>query len=338
MRRGIKLEGAVVVVTGGSSGVGRAIAHAFAKERCRVVLLARNQLGLSKAAEEIQQLGGEALIIPTDVSDAAQVEAAAAQIIERFGGIDIWVNNAMVTALSPAFDMKPSEFQRITEVNYLGAVYGTLEALKHMRPRNEGLILQVGSALAYRSIPLQSAYCATKAAMRGFTDSVRCELDYEKSKVRISMLELPAVNTPQFDVGHSHMNRRMRPVGKIFQPEVIGQAAVYVAKKRRPTRELVIAHTTLEAIVGQKFIPGLLDRYLSRAAWGGQMTDEPLDPKRPDNLLQPVPFDPGTHGRFDDSAHTFSVELFLREHAGKLAAALTVLGGAAWLGRRLRAA
>lgn len=333
---GKALRGKVVVVTGASSGVGRAIAHGFAKEGAKLALLARNEPALENAASEVRALGGEALVVPTDVSIASEVDAALEKVLERFGDLDIWVNNAMVTALAPAVEMTAVEFERITDVNYLGAVYGTVAALRHLRKKDEGLVLQVGSALVYRSIPLQSAYCATKAAMRGFTDSVRCELLHEKSKVRISMLDLPAVNTPQFDVGRNHMHRAMRPVGRIFQPEVIAKAAIYATKHQVP--ELIIGGTTLQARLGQKFIPRLLDRYLAKTAWEGQLTDEPLDERRPDNLMKPVPFDPGTHGRFDADAKAFSLELWLRMHRAKLVAGLSLLGGALWLGQRRRLA
>lgn len=312
------LKHQVVAVTGASSGIGRAIAREFGRRSARVALLARTPLALEDTAEEIRRAGGDGFPIPLDISDALAVEKAAAAIIERWGHIDIWINDAMVSVFSPIWQMKPDEYRRVTEVNYLGTVYGTLAALKHMRARDEGLIIQIGSALAYRSIPLQSAYCASKAAIRGFTDSLRTELLHDKSRIRIYMLQLPAVNTPQFDVVRSRLPRQAQPVPPIFQPELIARAAVYVAQRRRPPRELWIAGSTIKAIIAQKLLPGLADRYLAKTGYESQQTTEPAVP-RPDNVDAPILTDRGAHGRFDTRARLRSLELWLRMHRGWVA-------------------
>src|SRR5512138_992137 len=286
-----KLSEQVVVVTGASSGVGRAIARAFGARGARVGLIARTREALEHCAEEIRRAGGDALVLPLDVADAAAVERAADEVVARWGRIDTWVNDAMVSVFSPVKEMRPEEYRRVTEVNYLGAVHGTLAALKHMLPRDEGHVIQIGSALVYRSIPLQSAYCASKAAMRGFTDSLRCELLHDRSRVKVSMLQLPAVNTPQFDVVRSRLPNHPQPVPPIYQPEVIARAALYVAE--HPRRELWIGWSAVQAILGQRIVPGLLDRYLGRMGYSAQQTDEPADPRRPDNVDRPIPGDRG---------------------------------------------
>lgn len=319
----------VVVVTGASSGVGRAVAQAFGRQRAKVGLIARNAEALHDAAREIEQEGGAALPLPLDVADAEAVEAAADRVVDRWGRLDTWVNDAMVSVFAPAWEVTPAEYLRVTQVNYLGFVHGTLAALRHMRRRDAGTIVQVGSALAYRSIPLQSAYCASKAAIRGFTDSLRCELRHERSRVRLTMLQLPAVNTPQFDQVRSRLPREPRPVGTIYQPEVIARAVLYAAE--RAPRELWIGQNAIKAIVGQFFVPGFLDRYLARVAWDGQMTDQPAKP-RPDDVDGLVPGDRGAHGRFDREAHGRSPELWSRVHArslgaGALAASVLLAGG-----------
>jgi NADP-dependent 3-hydroxy acid dehydrogenase YdfG len=328
-------RGSVVVVTGASSGVGRAIARAFGAAGARVGLIARNEEALQNAAEEIRQAGGEALVLPLDLADDAAVFRAADEVVARFGRIDVWVNNAMVSVFSAVEEMTPAEYRRVTDVTYLGAVYGTLAALRHMRARDEGVILQIGSALAYRSIPLQSAYCAAKAAMRGFTDSLRTELLRDKSGIKLCMLQLPAVNTPQFDVVRTRLPNRAQPVPPIFQPELIAKAALYAA--RHPTRELWIAASTWKAIVGQKLVPGFADWYLSKKGVEGQQTDEPISPerRRRDNVDRPLPGDMGAHGAFDAEAREFSLELWLRMHRGWVAAsvglaALAGLGVRSW--------
>lgn len=316
----------VAVVTGASSGVGRAVARAFGARGAKVALVARSREALEAAAAEVRSEGGSALVLPLDVADADAVEAAAAEVERKLGPIDVWVNDAMVSVFAPVDEMAPGEYRRVTEVNYLGTVHGTLAALRRMLPRDRGTILQIGSALAYRSIPLQSAYCASKAAIRGFTDSLRCELIHRKSKVRLVSPMLPGVNTPQFEVVRSRLPRRPRPVAPVFQPEVIARAVVWNVE--HPRRELWIAGSTVQAILGQRVIPGLLDRYLARKAWDGQMTDEPaLD--RGDDVDSPLPGDPGAHGRFDDEAKPRSLELWASTHPAALAAG--VLGAAAAL-------
>ncbi|HET7826035.1 MAG TPA: SDR family oxidoreductase, partial [Anaeromyxobacter sp.] len=309
----------VVVVTGASSGVGRAIARAFGGQGAKVALIARTREALENAAREIESSGGEALVLPLDVADAAAVERAADDVVARWGRIDTWVNDAMVSVFSPVKEMKADEYRRVTEVNYLGFVHGTLAALKHMLPRDEGHVIQIGSALVYRSIPLQSAYCASKAAIRGFTASLRCELRHDRSRVRVSLVELPAVNTPQFDVVRSRLSNRPQPVPPIYQPEVIARATLHVAE--HPVRELWVGWSTFAAILGQKLFPGLLDRYLARTGYRSQQTDEPAVPGRPDNVDRPLPGDRGAHGRFDGRARGRSTELWLRRHRGWLAAA-----------------
>lgn len=301
-----------VVVTGASAGLGRATAREFGRHGARVGLLARGQEGLEAAKREIESLGGSALVIPTDVSDAAAVEAAAARVEEQFGPIDIWVNNAMASVFSPVKEMLPEEFKRVTDVTYLGVVYGTLAALKRMLLRDRGTIVQVGSALAYRSIPLQAAYCAAKHAIAGFTDSLRCELIHDKSNIHVTMVQMPALNTPQFGWVKSRLQHKAQPVPPIFQPEVGARAIYYAAHRHR--RELYVGWPTLEAIVSNKIAPGLLDRYLGRNGYSSQQTSEPEDPHRPDNLWQPVRGDHGAHGDFDSRAHPRSYETWIAKH------------------------
>lgn len=325
------LEQQVVVVTGASSGVGRAIARAFGAKGACVGLIARTQVALEDAAEEIRASGGQALVLPCDVADAAAVEHAADQVIATWGRINTWINDAMVSVFSPVSEMKPEEYRRVTEVNYLGTVHGTLAALRYMRPANDGVIIQIGSALVYRSIPLQSAYCASKAAIRGFTDSLRCELRHDRSRVRLSMLQLPAVNTPQFDVVRTRLPNQPQPVPPIFQPEVIADAALYAARKA--PRELWVGGSAIKAILGQRVIPGALDRYLGRIGYRAQQTKDPLVP-RPDNVDAPIQVDHGAHGRFDDRARSRSFELWLRLHRGLVAAATGALAATAVLATR----
>ncbi|HVZ88669.1 MAG TPA: SDR family oxidoreductase [Polyangia bacterium] len=324
------LEGKRAVVTGASSGIGRAIVRAFAKQGAKVALLARNVDGLDAAAKEVRELGSEALVLPLDVADAAAVDAAADRVVKEWGEIDIWVNDAMVSVFSPIREMTAQEFRRVTEVCYLGYVHGTLAALRHMRPRDRGLIIQVGSALAYRSIPLQSAYCASKAAIRGFTDSLRSELIHDRSKVAVTMLQLPAVNTPQFDVVRNKLPEHPQPVPPIYQPEVVARAALHAAL--HPKREVWIGWSATKAIIGQRLIPGVLDRYLAKRAWTAQETDQ-LPPGHPlkhhrDNVDQPLPGDRGAHGVFDARARSMSTKMWLRRHTGRLALAGGVFAAA----------
>ncbi len=273
-----------VVVTGAAGGVGRATARAFGRRGANVGLLARGVEGLEAAAREVAQEGGSALVLPVDVADADAVERAAAAVEERFGPIDIWVNCAMATIFSPFADLTPDEYRRATEVTYLGYVYGTMAALRRMRLRNRGTIVQVGSALAYRAIPLQSAYCGAKFAIRGFTDSIRSELLHDKSRVHITMVQMPALNTPQFDWARNKTGQRPQPVPPIFQPEVAAEAIVFAAHARR--REIYVGWSAAKAILANKFVPGLLDHYLARQGYSGQLTEEPVPPDAPDNLYR----------------------------------------------------
>jgi NAD(P)-dependent dehydrogenase (short-subunit alcohol dehydrogenase family) len=295
-------EPCVVVVTGASAGVGRATAIAFAAHGWRVGLIARGADGLEGARRDVEKAGGEAMVLQADVADAEAVLAAADGVTKRWGGIDVWINNAMATIFAPVHDITPEEFRRVTEVTYLGQVHGTLAALKHMRKRGRGTIVQVGSALAYRSIPLQSAYCAAKAAVRGFTDSLRCELVHEGSAIRITMVQLPAVNTPQFDWARSRLPRRLQPVPPIYAPDIVAEA-IFRAAMAAP-RECWIGRPTMQAILGQLVAPGLLDRLAARQAWEGQMSGERRAGPRPDNLFEPVVGDHGAEGRFGRRARS----------------------------------
>ena len=324
----------ISVVTGASSGVGRAIARELGSRGGRVGLIARGRSGLDRAADEVRAAGGDAMVLPLDVADAGAVMRAADEVAERWGGIDAWINNAMLSVFSPVTENRPDEYRRVTEVTYLGTVHGTLAALRHMRPAGAGVIVQIGSALAYRSIPLQSAYCGAKAAIRGFTDSLRTELIHDRSPVRLTMLQLPAVNTPQFDVVRTRLPRHPRPVPPVYQPEVIARAVADAIE--RPPRELWIGFSAIEAIAGTRVFPGLLDRYLARTGYSAQQTDEPVEPGRPDNLEAPLPGDRGAHGDFDAESRDRSVELWLRGHRLGLAAAGTALAlaGAAALRRK----
>ena len=321
----------VVVITGASAGVGRATAQAFGRRGARVGLLARGRDGLEGAKAEV---GAKALVLPTDVSDAQAVEAAAGEVEERFGPIDVWVNNAMVSVFSPVKEMTAEEFRRVTEVTYLGTVYGTLAALKRMLPRNRGSIVQVGSALAYRGIPLQSAYCGSKHAIQGFTESLRSELIHDRSDVQLTMVQMPALNTPQFGWVRSRLPRKPQPVPPIFQPEVAAEAIVWAAQHRR--NELWVGWPAVKAIVGNKLIPRELDYYLARTGYDSQQTDEPVDQDRKDNLWEPLPGDHGAHGSFDSRAHRRSYQWWANTHRGVVAlagTALAMLTGAA-LARR----
>lgn len=298
----------VVVITGASAGIGRAAARAFARDGAHVGLIARGVDGLEAARSEIDALGGRAIVIPTDVADANAVERAAALVEDSLGPIDVWVNNAMVSVFSPAVEMTTDEYMRVTDVTYLGYVWGTLAALRRMRARNRGVIIQVGSALAYRSIPLQSAYCAAKHAIEGFTESLRSELLHENSRIRITSVHMPAVNTPQFDWVRSRLPRRAQPVPPIFQPEIAARAIVWAAHHRR--RELWVGWPTVKAVIGDKLIPGLLDRYLARVGFDAQQTDEAASPGHKDNLWAPLPGDHGAHGRFDGRSRSTSLQLW----------------------------
>ena len=307
----------VVVVTGASAGVGRATAVAFGRAGERVGLIARGRDGLEGARRDVEAAGGEALVVPADVADADAVERAAEAVEDSFGPIDVWVNNAMVAVFSPLARMTAEEYRRVTEVTYLGYVWGTMAALRRMRPRNHGVVVQVGSALAYRAIPLQSAYCGAKHAIEGFTQSVRCELRHEGSDVRLTLVELPALNTPQFDWGRNRMSRRPRPIPPIYQPEVAAEAIV--AAVRRPRREVLVGGPTVLATLSERLAPGLGDAYLARTGIDAQQTDDPAEPSSPDNLFEPVPGDAGAHGRFDGRAHRRSLQLWASLHRRELA-------------------
>jgi short-subunit dehydrogenase len=316
-----------VVITGATAGVGRATARAFARRRARVALLARGADGLAAAAAEIQAAGGRALPIPTDVADSDAVESAADMAERELGPIDIWINCAMATIFAPLHMISAEEYRRATEVTYLGFVYGTMAALKRMRPRNRGTIVQVGSALAYRSIPLQSPYCGAKHAILGFTASLRSELMHEGSGVHVTMVQMPALNTPQFDWARNKMPRRPQPVPPIFQPELAAEAIIFAAYARR--REVYVGGPTAKAIIANKIVPGLLDRYLGAVGYRKQMAREMADPQQPDNLFAPVPGDRGAHGRFDSRATMRSAEFAAVRHRGLLVAGGLAIAGIA---------
>jgi len=310
----------VVALTGASSGVGRAAARAFAAKGAAVGLMARGADALAATAEEVRGLGGQAMTLPTDVADADAVERAAEALEDQFGRIDVWVNNAMVSVFAPVAEIAPEEFRRVTEVTYLGVVYGTLCALRRMRPRDSGVVVQVGSALAYRGIPLQSAYCAAKHAIQGFTESLRCELMHAHSGVRVTMVQLPALNTPQFDVVRTRLPGSPQPVPPIYQPELAAEAIV-AAASRPARREWWVGGSTTLTMLGNSVVPGIADRYLARNGYDAQQTGEPVDPRRGDNLFEPLPGDRGAHGDFDRAAKTRSVQWRITRHRRALALA-----------------
>ena len=315
------------MITGASAGVGRATVRAFARQGADIGLLARGADGLDAARREVEAEGGRALVVPTDVANAEQVESAAERVERELGPIDVWINNAMVSVFSPVKALQPDEVKRVTDVTYLGVVYGTLAALKRMLPRDAGVIVQVGSALAYRGIPLQAAYCGAKHAIQGFTESLRCELLHDDSRVHVAMVQLPAMNTPQFDWVKSKLPREPQPVPPIYAPEVAADAIVWAASHRR--RELSVGGPTVAAIWSNKIASGLLDRYLARTAYESQQTQQPADPNRPDNLWMPLPGDHGAHGRFGSRSTTSSPQTWANEHLG-MAVGLAV-GGAAMM-------
>jgi NAD(P)-dependent dehydrogenase (short-subunit alcohol dehydrogenase family) len=332
----------VVVITGASAGVGRATAVAFARRGASVALLARGTAGLKAASEDVSSQGGLALALECDVADAEAVEGAAARIEAELGEIDVWVNNAMASVFSPVEITTAEEFKRVTEVTYLGTVHGTMAALRRMRPRDRGTIVQVGSALAYRSIPLQAPYCAAKHAVVGFTDSLRSELIHQGSSVWLTAVHLPALNTPQFGWVKSRLPRKPQPVPPIYQPEVAADAIVWSSERRR--REVFVGLPTFKAIMGQKVAPGYLDRLLARQAWEGQQFDGVADPLRPHNLWSAVDDteDRGAHGAFDERSRPASRMMWLVKNRGALmgtAAMIAVgtLAGAAAVGRGRRA-
>ena len=315
----------VVVITGASAGVGRATAIAFARRGAHVGLIARGRAGLEGAIRDVENAGGRALAVQADVADPEALELAAAAVENAFGPIDVWVNNAMASVFSPVKEMSAAEYKRVTEVTYLGVVYGTLAALRRMLPRDSGAIVQVGSALAYRGIPLQSAYCAAKHAIQGFCDSLRSELLHDRSAVRLTMVQLPAMNTPQFEWVKSRLPHRAQPVPPIFAPEVAARAIVWASEHDR--REIYVGYPTVKAIVGNKAAPGLGDWYLARNGFQSQQTAEPEDPGRPDNLWCPVDDseDFGAHGRFGDRARGRSWQVWMTEHRRAIAAGATAI-------------
>jgi NAD(P)-dependent dehydrogenase (short-subunit alcohol dehydrogenase family) len=319
-----------VVVTGASGGVGRATARAFAARGDRVALLARGRTGLAAVADEVEQAGGEALVVPVDMADAKAVDVAAQRVEDEFGSIDVWVNNAMAGIFAPFMEIEPDEFRRVTEVTYLGYVFGTRAALRRMLRRNRGTIVQVGSAFAYRGIPLQSAYCGAKHAIQGWNESLRCELLHSGSRVRTTMVQLPAVNTPQFEWVLARMPGRARPVPPIYQPELAARAIVHAAHHPR-RREYWVGGSTAATLIANAVAPGLLDRYLARAGYTSQLDAEEPGPG-PANLWVPADGpqgrDYGAHGRFDAESRRTSVQGWLSRNRTRLAAAGAVVGGA----------
>lgn len=327
--------GKIVVITGAGAGVGRAAATEFARNGCDVALLSRDPDRLDHAAAELRRFGVRALPIPTDVADAAAVEAAADRVERELGPIDVWVNVAMATVFAPVHKLTAEEFQRGTAVTYLGQVHGTMAALKHMRPRNRGSIVSVGSALAYRSVPLQSVYCGAKFAIRGFLDSLRSELYHDNINVTLTAVDLPAVNTPQFDWARNKMGKKAQPVPPIYQPEVPARAIYFGAF--HPRRQIWVGFPTIKAILANRIAPGLIDRYLARFGYSGQLTAEPADENAPGNLFEPVAGAYGAHGRFDDQAKARSWEMFTSRHRNAMwaAVAIGVIAGVHQLAKRL---
>ena len=309
----------IAVVTGGSAGVGRAVARRLAARGTDVAVLARGWERLDATAAELRALGVRVLALEVDVADEAAVEEAAATVENELGPIDIWINNAMATVYAPVWQLEPAEFRRANEVTYLGSVWGTMAALRRMLPRDRGTIVQVGSALAYRGIPLQAAYCGAKHALQGFLESLRTELLHECSSVRLTMVQLPAHNTPQFSWGRTKMPRHPQPVPPIFQPEVAAHAIVHAA--HHPCRELFVAWPTWKTVLGNRLFPGFVDRYLARRGFEDQQMPEKVDPDRPDNLFEPVPGEFGAHGEFDAQAKDRSALLWASLHRRALAAA-----------------
>jgi NAD(P)-dependent dehydrogenase (short-subunit alcohol dehydrogenase family) len=336
------METQTVVVTGASAGIGRATARLFGQRGARVALIARGQAGLDGAARDVEEAGGTALAISADVADYDQVVAAARKVEEQLGPIDVWVNVAFTSVFSPFREIAAEEFRRVTEVSYLGFVHGTMAALALMRPRGRGTIVQVGSALGERSIPLQSAYCGAKHAINGFTSSLRCELLHENSGVQVTVVQMPAVNTPQFSWVRSRLPNQPQPVPPIYQPEVAARGVLYAADHPR-RRQYWVGASTAATLLANRVAPAVLDRYLARTGYSAQQTAQPAEPGRPDNLMQPVDggsgHDFGPHGAFDDRSHDRSPQLWMSQHAGVSAGAVAgaaVIGAflAGWLGRR----
>ncbi|MFD2419686.1 SDR family oxidoreductase [Amycolatopsis pigmentata] len=329
-------RGRVVVVTGATGGVGRATARAFAARGDSVATLARGEEGLAAVAEEIGSAGGRALPIPVDTADFAALDRAAGEVEEKLGPIDVWVNDAFTSVFGRFTDIEPKEFERVTEVTYLGFVHGTRVALDRMLPRKRGTIVQVGSAMAYRGIPLQTAYSGAKHAIQGFTEALRCELLHDKVPVHVTMVQLPAVNTPQFDWVASRLPHKAQPVPPIYQPEVAARAIVHAADHPK-RREYWVGGSTVATMIGDKLAPGILDRYLARTGYRSQQTDQAREQDRRVNLWEPVDDRPGAdfgaHGRFDARAKPRSVQLWASRHHGLLgtvgAAAVAGIGALA---------
>ncbi len=332
MKRSVR--GKVVVVTGAAAGVGRAAARLFAARGADVGLIARSAEALEDAKREVEGFGRRALVQPADVADAEAVERAADEVERALGPIDVWVNDAMVSVFAPFVEIEPTEFQRVMDVTFMGYVHGTRSALRRMIPRDRGAIVQVGSALAYRSIPLQSAYCAAKHAVHGMTEAIRVELRHRKSRVHLTEVQLPAVNTPQFTWSRAKLPRHPQPVPPIYQPELVADAIVFAAEHRR--REIWLAWPSIKAIVSEKLAPRVGDWYLARTGFESQQTDQPIAADRPDDLFAAAPGDYGAHGEFDRRARSFSLAWWLSKHRGALVGGLAIAAGGAALYRRLR--
>ena len=325
----------VVVITGASGGIGRATVRRFAQDGASIALIARGREGLEAAAREVEEVGGRALVLPLDVSDADAVEEAASATEDAFGPIDVWVNDAMVTVYAEFLDIEPEEFRRATEVTYHGMVWGTRSALKRMLPRDRGSIVQVCSAMSYRGIPLQSPYCGAKAACKNFTESILTELVHKGSNVRVPMVMLPGVNTTQFTWGRAKLPNQTMPVPPIYQPEVAAEAVHWIAYGTR--RQIYVGIPTVLNVIGERVAPWLLDIYLGKTGYASQQTDRPLDPVGHDNLFEPIAEDRGAHGPFDDLAHDHSPQTWLSRHRGAVGgtiAGAAALAGVATLQRR----
>ncbi|MGN6663062.1 MAG: SDR family oxidoreductase [Solirubrobacterales bacterium] len=325
------MQGKVVVVTGAGSGIGRAIARRFGEGGCKVALLSRGEEALAGAKRDVEEAGGTALAIPTDVADAEAVEAAAERAERELGPIDVWVNDAMTTVFAFFEEIEPEEYRRATDVTYHGTVWGTRAALKRMLPRDRGAIVLVGSALAYQGIPLQAPYCGAKHAIKGFFDSVRTELRHKGSNVHVTMVQLPGVNTPQFDHCRAKTPGHPQPVAPVYQPEIPADAVYWAAQHRR--RQAYVGISTVYTVLGSKFAPWIAERYLAKTAVSGQQTEDPPDAQNEEgNLMEPQPGDPGAHGRFDEKAHGCSPQWWASKHRGLLAGAATAaLAGVAGL-------
>lgn len=305
-------KGKTVVITGASAGLGRAMVREFAKHGANIGLIARGKDGLNAAKAEVEDMGGMACIAPADVSDAAQVEEAAKKIEEHFGSIDVWINNAMVSVFGPLTKLEAKDYERVTDVTYLGQVYGTQAALKRMLPKNKGTIILIGSALAYRGIPLQTAYCGAKHAIHGFFESLRSELINDNSNVKLSMVQMPAMNTTQFGWVKSYLKNKPKPMGQIYEPEVAAKAVVKVAREHQ--RELYVGYPTVKTIWGNKVLPAYLDNYLANTGFKGQQTDERESGDRQNNLWEPVPGDHGARGTFATQSWRTSPEVWMATH------------------------